>query len=400
MMSVEICYNLLWKGTGINMSKRDGNDRNEKKLDSGDYENLISQHSIFESSRSKHQELPSFPGFSNAETQTKPSDIKGQSVQSGLGAWHYNPWWMLAGTSRGVQSQDDFSENSDQAKIKQEPSGAGTPDDDPLQSDLEHYQTATPPIGLDSFCDDCSDPFCDSSAAICRKLFHCPHCRKSYPTILEFNTHLTGVHPAQKPFRCQICLEPFHKKSHLRRHLDANHSRKDVNKCSVCSKYIKDKSNLRKHMQVHTGRVPQKQFKCDLCNNKRYMSLDRLNNHKVVCTGEKILKYCDMCTKVFDNSRSLNSHKKVHARELKCENCGEQLRSLEQFTNHKMICTCASSDIAGISGSTGTSTASMNRCCTQPGLCEHDKPAYLNIPGYAAGRVIDATLSSLKNEMN
>ncbi|XP_050359096.1 zinc finger protein 431-like [Nymphalis io] len=384
------------------MSKKEPNDRNERKLETSDYEHLISQHSIFESSKPKHQELPSFPGFSNAETQTKPSDIKGQGLQSGLGAWHYNPWWMLASTSRSVPSQDDFSENSDQTKVKQEPSGTGTPDTDPLQNDLDHFQTTPtppPPAGLDSFCDDCSDPFCDSSAAICRKLFHCPHCRKSYPTILEFNTHLTGVHPAQKPFRCQICLEPFYKKSHLRRHLDASHTRKDVNKCSVCSKYIKDKSNLRKHMQVHTGRVPQKQFKCDLCNNKRYMSLDRLNNHKVVCTGEKVLKYCDMCTKVFDNSRSLNSHKKVHARELKCENCGEQFRSLEQFNNHKMICLVNSHD-AGGSTSTNTSGSALSRCCTQPGLCEHDKPAYLNIPSYAAGRVLEATLTSLKSELN
>ncbi|CAH2233764.1 zinc finger protein 467-like [Pararge aegeria] len=381
------------------MSKKDPNDRNERKLDSGDYENLISQHSIFESSKPRHHELPSFPGFSNAETQTKQSDLKTQGLQSSLGPWHYNPWWMLASTSRSVPSQDDYSD-SDQAKVKQEPSRAGTPDRDPLQNDLEQLQsTSTAPVGLDSFCDDCSDPFCDSSVGMCRKLFHCPHCRKSYPTILEFNTHLTGVHPAQKPFRCQICLEPFYKKSHLRRHLDSHHTRKDVNKCSVCSKYIKDKSNLRKHMQVHTGRVPQKQFKCDLCNNKRYMSLDRLNNHKVVCTGEKVLKYCDMCTKVFDNSRSLNSHKKVHARELKCEICGEQLRSLEQFNNHKMICLGGSQE-AGSSGAANTAGAQLSRCCTQPGLCEHDKPAYLNIPSYAAGRVLDATMSSLKSEMN
>lgn len=383
------------------MSKKDPNERNERKLESGDYENLISQHSIFESSKPRHQELPSFPGFSNAETQTKPSDLKTQGLQSSLGAWHYNPWWMLASTSRSAPSQDDYSD-SDGAKVKQEPSGAGTPDRDPLQNerDPEQFQaTSTPPVGLDSFCDDCSDPFCDSSVAVCRKLFHCPHCRKSYPTILEFNTHLTGVHPAQKPFRCQICLEPFYKKSHLRRHLDSHHTRKDVNKCSVCSKYIKDKSNLRKHMQVHTGRVPQKQFKCDLCNNKRYMSLDRLNNHKVVCTGEKLLKYCDMCTKVFDNSRSLNSHKKVHSRELKCEICGEQLRSLEQFNNHKMVCIGAPQEASG-SGSANTSAAQLNRCCTQPGLCEHDKPAYLNIPSYAAGRVLDATMSSLKSGMN
>lgn len=387
------------------MSKREQSERNERKLDTtNDYENILAQHSIFESARGKHQELPSFPGFANAETQTtKPSDMKAQGVQPGLGAWHYNPWWMLASTSRSIPSQDDFSEGSDQTKVKQEPGGAGTPDRDPLQTDVDHYTTGppTPPAGMDSFCDDCSDPFCDSSTPICRKLFHCPHCRKSYPTILEFNTHLTGVHPAQKPFRCQICLEPFNKKQYLRRHLDANHTRKDVNKCSVCSKYIKDKSNLRKHMQVHTGRVPQKQFKCDLCNNKRYMSLDRLNNHKVVCTGEKVLKYCDMCTKVFDNSRSLNSHKKVHARELKCENCGEQLRSLEQFTNHKMICHGATSEASGSqSASASGAGPAVNRCCTQPGLCEHDKPAYLNIPGYAASRVLDATLSSLKSELN
>ncbi|XP_022115828.1 zinc finger protein 62 [Pieris rapae] len=380
------------------MSKRELNDRNERKLDSSDYENILSQHNIFEASRPKHQELPSFPGYSNAETQTKPSDIKGQSAQSGLGAWPYNPWWMLASTSKTAPSQDDFSEGSDQTKVKKEPSGAGTPDRDPLPSDFEQFQSATPPAGLDSFCDDCSDPFCDSSTPVCRKLFHCPHCRKSYPTILEFNTHLTGVHPAQKPFRCQICLEPFHKKSHLRRHLDSSHSRKDVNKCSVCSKYIKDKSNLRKHMQVHTGRVPQKQFKCDLCNNKRYMSLDRLNNHKVVCTGEKVLKYCDMCTKVFDNSRSLNSHKKVHARELKCENCGEQLRSLEQFNNHQLVCLTNTSEVS-VTAST-SSGATVNPCCTQPGLCEHDKPAYLNIPSYAANRVLNATLSSLKSDLN
>lgn len=385
------------------MSRRDQGDRNERKLlDPNEYENLISQHSAFETSRTKNQELPSFPAFTNAETQTKSSDVKEQAVHAGLGAWHYNPWWMLASTSRNLPSQDEFSESNDQAKVKQEPSGAGTPDRDPLQTDLEHFHTdtVTPPVGLDSFCDDCSDPFCDSSDNTCRKLFHCPHCRKSYVTILEFNTHLTGVHPAQKPFRCQICLEPFHKKSHLRRHLDANHTRKDVNKCSVCSKYIKDKSNLRKHMQVHTGRVPQKQFKCDLCNNKRYMSLDRLNNHKVVCTGEKVLKYCDMCTKVFDNSRSLNSHKKVHARELKCDNCGEQLRTLEQFTNHKMICQTTVSE-AGVSHSGPATTGhNLNRCCSQPGICEHDKPAYLNIPGYATTRVLDATLSSLKSELN
>ncbi|KAI5642507.1 hypothetical protein NE865_05534 [Phthorimaea operculella] len=387
------------------MSKREQSERSERKLEStSDYEHLISQHSIFESAaRAKHQELPSFPGFTNAETQTKTADLKNQAVQPGLGAWHYNPWWMLASTSRSMPPQDDYPENSDHAKVKQEPSGAGTPDRDrdPLQTE-DHYPTGTPtpPVGLDSFCDDCSDPFCDSSSAICRKLFHCPHCRKSYPTILEFNTHLTGVHPAQKPFRCQICLEPFNKKAYLRRHLDANHTRKDVNKCSVCSKYIKDKSNLRKHMQVHTGRVPQKQFKCDLCNNKRYMSLDRLNNHKVVCTGEKTLKYCDMCTKVFDNSRSLNSHRKVHARELKCETCGEQLRTLEQFTNHRMICQGGASEASGSQTGSTASSAALNRCCTQPGLCEHDKPAYLNIPGYAASRVLDATLSSLKSEMN
>ncbi|GBP55495.1 Zinc finger protein 62 homolog [Eumeta japonica] len=389
------------------MSKREPIDRADRKLDPSDYESLISQHSIFESSRSKQQgigELPSFSGFSDAETQTKPSDIRGQTVQPNLGAWHYNPWWMLASTSRATQSQDDFPENDDHTKVKQEPLGAASPDHDPLGSaDLEQFTSGrtTPPAGMDSFCDDCSDPFCDSSAAVCRKLFHCPHCRKSYPTILEFNTHLTGVHPAQKPFRCQICLEPFDKKSHLRRHLDASHTRKDVNKCSVCSKYIKDKSNLRKHMQVHTGRVPQKQFKCDLCNNKRYMSLDRLNNHKVVCTGEKVLKYCDMCTKVFDNSRSLNSHKKVHARELKCDTCGEQLRSLEQLTNHRMLCQSNTSEASGSNVETmsGGSSTSMSRCCTQPGLCEHDKPAYLNIPGYAAGRVLDSTLS-LKSQMN
>lgn len=380
------------------MSGREPGERGERKLDPSDYEHLISQHSIFESARSKpHGELPSFPGFSNAETQTKSGEHKTPSVPPpGLGPWHYNPWWMLASTSRNAPPHEDYPENSEQTKVKQEPQGAATPDRDAMQNEMEHMhaETATPPVGIDTFCDDCSDPFCDSSNVICRKLFHCPHCRKSYPTILEFNTHLTGVHPAQKPFRCQICLEPFHKKSYLRRHLDANHTRKDVNKCSVCSKYIKDKSNLRKHMQVHTGRVPQKQFKCDLCNNKRYMTLDRLNNHKVVCTGERVLKYCDMCTKVFDNSRSLNSHRKVHARELKCEVCGEQLRSLEQFTNHRMICQGSSA----ASGSSGM--GNMSRCCTQPGVCEHDKPAYLNIPSYAAGRVLDATLSSLKSELN
>lgn len=381
------------------MSKKEPSERNERKLDSSDYENIISQHSIFETQRPKNQELPSFPGFSNAETQTKPSDIKGQNVQAGISTWQYNPWWMLASTSRSVQSQDEFSEGDEQTKVKQEPSGAGTPDHE-RQTEIEQFQTTpTPPAAFGAFCDDCSDPFCDSSTEICRKLFHCPHCRKSYPSIFEFNTHLTGVHPAQKPFRCQICLEPFNKKAYLKRHFDSAHSRKEVNKCSVCAKYIKDKSNLRKHMQVHTGRVPQKQFKCDLCNNKRYMSLDRLNNHKIVCTGEKTLKFCDMCTKVFDNSRSLNSHKKVHARELKCENCGEQLRSLDQLNNHRNTCIGSTQEASGI-GPINNSDLTPNRCCTQPGLCEHDKPAYLNIPSYAAGRVLDATLSSLKSDMN
>lgn len=389
-------------------SKKDQLDRLEanRKIDPNDYDSLISQHSIFEAAKSINKQglgdIAGFSGYSHAETQTKPGDIRVQSSQPNLGPWHYNPWWMLASTSRASQSQNDFVNGADEAKVKEEPGGRGTPDHEHLQNELEHYASdSPPPPGMEAFCDDCSDPFCDASSVICRKLFHCPHCRKSYPTILEFNTHLSGVHPAQKPFRCQICLEPFDKKSQLRRHLDGNHTRKDVNKCSVCSKYIKDKSNLRKHMQVHTGRVPQKQFKCDLCNNKRYMSIDRLNNHRVVCTGEKVLKYCDMCTKVFDNSRSLNSHKKVHARELKCDGCGEQFRTLEHLNNHKVICSRGPTS----SVSPGTNLAALNqslmtRCCSQPGLCDHDKPSYLNIPGYAPGRVLDATLTSLKSQMN
>lgn len=385
---------------------------NSRKPDINDYESLISSHNIYEPNKQQQklqtENISNFSGYTNAETQTKTNDIttftghRNQNNQSNIPPWHYNPWWMLASTSRGSNTHSEYQNGSGgntnngtvnvDIKIKQEQS----PQDQVEQSiknevidqlsiiPIANQISKSPSPTTEGVCEECSDPYCDMSSSICRKLFHCPHCRKSYPTILEFNTHLTGVHPTQKPFRCQICLEPFDRKSQLLWHLDANHTRKDMNKCSVCSKYIKDKSNLRKHMQVHTGRVPQKQFKCDLCNNKRYMSLDRLNNHRIVCTGEKVLKYCDMCSKVFDNTRSLNSHKKVHAKELKCDMCGEQFRSLEHLNNHKQL------------------VCKFNtRCCNQPD-CEHEK-AYINVPyttERTGPRALDATLSALKTQLN
>lgn len=378
-----------------------------ERKDPNDYESLISPHNIYENAKGQKiqiqssENIASFSGYTNAETQTKNNEVstfaahRTQAAQPNLAPWHYNPWWMLASTSRGSSTHSEYQNGGNSGvdiKIKQEQS-VQEQEDQIVKNEVMDQLSIIPimtgmpkssPTGsVEGACEECSDPYCDASSVVCRKLFHCPHCRKSYPTILEYNTHLAGVHPSQKPFRCQVCLEPWDKKAQLLRHLDASHTRKDMNKCAVCSKYIKDKSNLRKHMQVHTGRVPQKQFKCDLCNNKRYMSLDRLNNHRIVCTGEKVLKYCDMCSKVFDNTRSLNSHKKVHAKELKCELCGEQFRSLEHLNNHKVVCKFAT------------------RCCNLAPNCEHEK-AYLNLPYGAerASRALDATLSALKSQMN
>ncbi|XP_015364534.1 PREDICTED: zinc finger protein 83-like isoform X2 [Diuraphis noxia] len=179
-------------------------------------------------------------------------------------------------------------------------------------------------------CDECTN-ICDSSRDYILRLgknhFKCDVCPQSFTTSHRLQQHY-GWHLGINNFKCEFCPKTFSKCSLYLSH-EKNHTGERPFRCNFCGKWFPESSNLNIHLK------PYKLFACDICQ-KPYTQMSSLLLHKRLHSKEKFLENkschqlstmevrtrrqcsrrkqfkCNMCTKLFYHSWSLNAHLKTH----------------------------------------------------------------------------------------
>ncbi|XP_022908495.2 zinc finger protein 493-like [Onthophagus taurus] len=92
------------------------------------------------------------------------------------------------------------------------------------------------------------------------KRYQCNQCGISFHFMCKLRTHMV-IHSDEKKFVCVICQKGFHREAHLRAHMNV-HCEDKVKpyECDVCGKKFGWKNGLRQHKLTHLDKV-----KCEIC---------------------------------------------------------------------------------------------------------------------------------------
>lgn len=202
-------------------------------------------------------------------------------------------------------------------------------------------------------CSDCHMTFVSQNAQITHRLkFHrkrrCNLCQVSVCGTVAFNEHVRSCHPGMsvakvnsKQLVCEYCSAIFDHEKRLNDHIQTRHLGL-IHTCKVCSKTLKTEETLRIHLRLHNietyktceicgkqyprlpglmahmrskhpDNVPEKyriSFSCLHCGTNFTRSTTLRRHIETKHEGKRFA--CDVCGKVFRNSRYVSQHKKTH----------------------------------------------------------------------------------------
>ncbi|KAH9515123.1 hypothetical protein Btru_019273 [Bulinus truncatus] len=208
-------------------------------------------------------------------------------------------------------------------------------------------------------------------------LFKCEQCEYKTDTYHKMNIH-KEIHTNVKPYTCDICNKGFRQASQMKNHqvIHANREEKSGNKgwfsskpCDICDRVFANSKCLKKHKEaVHSSHKP---FECMYCNHttarKAMMEL-HIRTH----TGEKPFK-CDICPYSTGDHNSMRRHKMRHTgqKQYRCTQCPYtciQSISLKQHMRHKHPGTSA-----GIFQCSRCPFRTINQCIYSNHMQDHKK---------------------------
>lgn len=112
------------------------------------------------------------------------------------------------------------------------------------------------------------------------------------------------THHAPTPFECKKCKKTFRKEENLETHIQHKHKR---HPCPFCTKVFPDSRKLNSHMRIYHDLRP---FPCMVCN-KHFTTKQGMHQHLLLHTGKRPY-HCDICEETFIQKSNLNFHRKSH----------------------------------------------------------------------------------------
>jgi hypothetical protein len=162
----------------------------------------------------------------------------------------------------------------------------------------------------------------------------CDLCDRMFFSLRSLNLHKSHSHEPDNSDRvgCEFCGMRFTTLHYLKQHIDSEHASKEVIDkiechCEKCNMTFSSSVALNKHLVGCLDDKPQKNFKCDNCQEDNWQSAIALKKHIAEEHGN-IRDVCNLCGVILKTTNYLELHKKkVHGVKTytPCDKCGKVL---------------------------------------------------------------------------
>ncbi|XP_076657635.1 uncharacterized protein LOC143361826 isoform X4 [Halictus rubicundus] len=168
-------------------------------------------------------------------------------------------------------------------------------------------------------CQVCEKSFCSASGLNRHtrdvhdgiKRFACDICGRCLASKVSRDEH-RRTHTGERPHVCETCGKSFKQKASLHVHR-LFHSKLPRHRCPSCDRCFPRKQELDKHVQGRHGRIDQRPYGCEVCD-ERFLSNSCLSRHKRVHEGRGKPYVCPVCDARFGQERYLKSHARNYHR--------------------------------------------------------------------------------------
>ncbi|XP_015185465.1 PREDICTED: zinc finger protein 184-like isoform X2 [Polistes dominula] len=169
--------------------------------------------------------IPSVPGFRNAQTQNGNHFVNSEQIDASLNHNDFNV--------NLISNQEVCESNTQVMKVEQQ-----VQTDPPKNQKVMKFRAKLKEfkitVGLDG-----------------SKIYSCPDCNEIFHEVSQVKQH-RQVHMQERKYQCGLCDAMLKRKEHLDQHM-RGHSNKRPFKCSLCEKAFKRNEHLRRHNVIHSA---------------------------------------------------------------------------------------------------------------------------------------------------
>lgn len=142
----------------------------------------------------------------------------------------------------------------------------------------------------------------------------CAKCKQSFTNFDDLTAHVKAKNCYKEVLKCSVCNTVFPDRGRLRRHESTHNVHKII--CDLCGKALSSQYDLETHLEI-THNQPAKfarEFKCSECPEVLKSHLLLLNHFKMHKEANSTPRLCEICAKVCETKAKYNSHKRTHQR--------------------------------------------------------------------------------------